>query len=405
MTRETKMAPPSGEARAAMHELLCAFESFKDANDRRLEEIEAKSAADPLLDDRIARIDAALTRQQTALDRLSVEAGRPALSLSPGREGKSAFARYLARGDASALVEAKSLSSGTPGEGGYVAPPETEALIDRLLGEASPMRGIASVKQTTSHTWRKPVSLGGTSAGWAAETGARAETDTATLDLLDFPTGELYAMPAATASLLDDALVDIDQWLAEEVRDVFAEQEGQAFVSGNGTNKPKGFLSYTNKLEGTQVWGELGYVATGAAGDFPVSDPGDVLIDLIYAPKSGYRANGRFVMNRQTVSRVRKFKDADGNYVWQPASTAGQSATLMGYPVTEAEDMPDIGAGSFAIAFGDFERGYTIVDRQGVQVLRDPYSAKPYVLFYTTKRVGGGVSDFNAIKLLKFAAS
>ena len=144
------------------------------------------------------------------------------------------------------------------------------------------------------------MSLGGTTSGWVAETAARPETNTSTLDLLEFPTGELYAMPAATPAILDDALVDIEQWLAEEVRDVFAEQEGAAFVSGNGTNKPKGFLSYTNVAEGSQVWGELGYVATGVAGDFPASDPTDILIDLVYAPKTGYRANGRFVMNRQT---------------------------------------------------------------------------------------------------------
>lgn len=405
MTRETKMAAPSAEARVAMHELLCAFESFKDANDRRLSEIEAKSAADPLLTEKVERIDQTLTRQKQALDRLSVEASRPALSGNRPSEAKSAFARYIKTGDASALIEAKSLSTGVGGDGGYVAPPETEAMIDRLLKDASPIRAIASIKQTTSHTWRKPVSLGGTSAGWAAETGARAETNTSTLDLLEFPTGELYAMPAATPAILDDALVDIDQWLAEEVRDVFAEQEGAAFVSGNGTNKPKGFLSYVNVAEGGQAWGQLGYVATGVAGDFAASNPSDVLIDLIYTPKTGYRQNGRFVMNRQTVSRVRKFKDADGNYIWQPGLSAGQPATLMGYPVTEAEDMPDIGTDQFAIAFGDFERGYTIVDRQGVQVLRDPYSAKPYVLFYTTKRVGGGVSDFHAIKLLKFGLS
>lgn len=404
MTRETKMAAPSAEARAAMHELLCAFESFKDANDRRLSEIEAKSAADPLLTEKVERIDQALSRQKQLIDRLSLDASRPAIGAEP-REKKSAFGRYMKTGDAAALIEAKSLSVGTPADGGYVAPPETEAMIDRLLKEASPIRAIASVKQTTSHTWRKPVSLGGTTSGWVAETAARPETNTSTLDLLEFPTGELYAMPAATPAILDDALVDIEQWLAEEVRDVFAEQEGAAFVSGNGTNKPKGFLSYTNVAEGSQAWGQLGYVATGVAGDFPASDPSDILIDLVYAPRTGYRQNGRFVMNRQTVSRVRKFKDADGQYIWQPGLSAGQPATLMGYPVTEAEDMPDVGTDQFAIAFGDFERGYTVVDRQGVQVLRDPYSAKPYVLFYTTKRVGGGVSDFNAIKLLKFGVS
>ena len=211
-------------------------------------------------------------------------------------------------------------------------------------------------------------------------------------------------MPAATPAILDDALVDLEQWLAEEVRDVFAEAEGRAFVLGDGVNKPRGFLDYEVAAVGSESWGKLGFVATGVSGGFSASDPADALIDLIYAPKRSYRAKGRFVMNRATVSAVRKFKDADGQYIWQPAQSAGQSASLMGYPVTEAEDMPDIGANSFSIAFGDFERGYLVVDRQGVQVLRDPYSAKPYVLFYTTRRVGGGVQDFDAIKLLKFAA-
>ncbi|WP_417480137.1 phage major capsid protein, partial [Maricaulis maris] len=219
------------------------------------------------------------------------------------------------------------------------------------------------------------------------------------------PAAELYAMPAATQQLLDDAMVDVEDWLAEEVRDVFAAQESAAFVSGDGINKPRGLLDYTAVAEGTQAWGELGYVATGTAGGFDATDPADALIDLIYAPRTAYRAKGRFLMNRQTVSAVRRFKDADGNYLWQPALGEGATSTLLGYPVTEAEDMPDIGTDSASIAFGDFARGYLVLDRQGVEVLRDPFSAKPYVLFYTTKRVGGGVQDFEAIKLLKFGVS
>jgi HK97 family phage major capsid protein len=407
MTRETKMAVPGAEARAAMHELLAAFESFKDANDKRLGEIEAKRAADPLLEEKVGRIDLALTDAQGKLDRMSREASRP--PLGGGREeksaGREAWSGFLRTGEAARLVEGKALSVGSAGDGGHVAPPETEALIERLVREVSPIRQIATVRQTSAHTFRKPVSLGGTVSGWVAETANRPETNTSTLDLLEFPAAELYAMPAATPAILDDALVDMEQWLAEEVRDVFAEAEGAAFVNGSGTNQPKGFLSYTKTADASAAWEEIGYVATGVDGDFPASDPTDALIDLIYTPKAGYRANGRFVMSKASVSAVRKFKDADGNYIWQPAMAAGQAASLLGYPVSEAEDMPDIGSDSFSIAFGDFERGYLIVDRQGVQVLRDPYSTKPYVLFYTTRRVGGGVQDFNAIKLLKFGAS
>ena len=212
-------------------------------------------------------------------------------------------------------------------------------------------------------------------------------------------------MPAATATLLEDSAVNIDEWLAGEVDQVFAEQEGLAFVSGDGVNKPKGFLSYTNVAQASWSWGNIGTIASGAAGAFPASNPSDVLIDLVYALKAGYRQNGVFVMNRKTQAEVRKFKDSAGNYLWQPPVQANGHATLMTFPLIEAEDMPNIAANSYSVAFGDFRRGYLIVDRQGVRVLRDPFSAKPYVLFYTTKRVGGGVQDFDAIKLLKFAAS
>ncbi len=212
-------------------------------------------------------------------------------------------------------------------------------------------------------------------------------------------------MPAATSAFLDDAAVDVGQWIAEEVNAAFAQQEGIAFVTGNGTNKPKGFLAETTIAEASWEWGKLGYVATGNAGALPASNGSDVLVDLVYALKAGYRQNASWVMNRKTQSVVRKLKDSTGNYLWQPAATADGKATLMGFDLVEAEAMPDIAANSLSIAFGDFKRGYLVVDRQGVNVLRDPYSAKPYVLFYTTKRVGGGVQNFDAIKLLKFAAS
>lgn len=251
----------------------------------------------------------------------------------------------------------------------------------------------------------KPFLITGAATGWVGETASRTQTDSPTLAELSFPTMELYAMPAATQPLLDDSAVNIDEWLASEIDTAFAEQEGTAFVSGDGTNKPKGFLGYTPIAESSWEWGKLGFVISGAAADFPTSNPSDPLLDLVYALKSGYRQNGTFVMNRRTQSAIRKMKDENGNYLWQPPAQAGGQASLMGFPLVEAEDMPDIGANAFAIAFGDFRRGYLIVDRMGVRVLRDPYSAKPYVLFYVTKRVGGGVQDFDAIKLLKFAAT
>jgi HK97 family phage major capsid protein len=405
MTKETKMKPANHETRQAMEDVLASFSAFKDANDERLSEIEAKASGDVLLEEKVSRIDSALTQQKSALDRLLLDQSRPGLQAEAVDDARTGWSRFMRSGDASHMVEGKSASAGVLSDGGYVVPQQTEAFIDRLLTAASPIRAIASVRQTHASVFRKPISRGGAASGWVTETAARPETDSPTLDLLDFPTAELYAMPAATTQLLDDAMVDIDQWLAEEVQDVFAEQESAAFVSGDGINKPKGFLSYGRAAEGSQGTDELGYVATGASGGFAASDPADALINLVYAPKNVFRARGRFVMNKSTLSAVRRFKDADGHYLWQPNLSEGGSSTLLGYGITEAEDMPNIEADSAAIAFGDFSKGYLILDRQGVQVLRDPYSAKPYVLFYTTKRVGGGVQNFDAIKVLKFGAS
>jgi HK97 family phage major capsid protein len=261
------------------------------------------------------------------------------------------------------------------------------------------------VRTISGNVYKKPFMTAGPAVGWVGETDARAQTTSPTLDELSFPAMELYAMPAATATLLEDAAVNIDEWLAQEVEQVFAAQEGTAFVTGDGANKPKGFLDYTTVDNDSWSWGNIGYVPSGVAGAFPASNPSDVVVDLIYAVNAGYRQNGVFVMNRKTQSAIRKFKDSGGAYLWQPPATAGSKASLMTFPVIEAEDMPDIAAGSLSIAFGDFNRGYLVVDRAGVSVLRDPYTAKPYVLFYTTKRVGGGVQDFDAIKLMKFAAS
>ena len=414
--KETKMAPGIPEARAAMHEMMAAFEAFKGANDARLDEIERKSSADALLEEKVARIDQAVASAQARLDRVVSEGRRPELGLAPsagfagtspdggGPEAKAAFDGYLKTG-ASFGLELKAGLSTASNSAGYVVPEQTERAIERRLMAGSPMREIATVRTVGAGVFRKPVSTAGVASGWVAETAARPETDPATLALLEFPSADLYANPAATQSLLDDALSDLDEWLAAEVEDAFAAQETQAFVTGDGVNKPKGFLSYDIVAEADHEWGEIGYVASGAAGAFASTTPTDRLIDLVYAPKAQYRPNGRFVMNRKTVSAVRKFKDADGNYIWQPAQRAGETASLLGYRVTEIETMPDIAANSAAIAFGDFQRGYLIVDRAGVRVLRDPYSAKPYVLFYTTKRVGGGVQNFDAIKVMKFAAS
>jgi HK97 family phage major capsid protein len=403
----------SREIKEAFGEFLRAFESFKEANDERFAELEKRSS-DVVTEEKVERINQSLAAQKRTLDELMLSAARPALGGETKsandrqqRERKAAFDAYVRKGDAAGFhsLEVKALSAGSNPDGGYVVPLEIEQTIDRVLAKVSPIRALATVRQIGSNVYRKPIATTEASTGWVAETDARPQTGTPTLAALDFPAMELYAMPAATQTLLDDAQVDIEQWLASEVQIVFAEQEGAAFIAGNGTTQPKGILSYTAVADGSWSWGNLGYVASGAAGAFASSNPSDELLDLAYAPKQAYRANASWVMNRKTESTIRKFKDSTGNYIWQPSVAAGQPATVFGFPVAVAEDMPDIAANSYAIAFGDFARGYLVVDRVGIRVLRDPYSAKPYVLFYTTKRVGGGVQNFEAIKLMKFAAS
>jgi len=400
MKKEVKAAPADGA-----EALMRAFEEFKAANDARLEAIENKRA-DVLLEEKVDRIDRALAETKSLVEKAALAGRRPVLAADPAvSEHKSAWSAYLRRGDAGPLTqfETKALSVGSDPDGGYLAPPELDRLIESRLKQVSPMRAIATVRTTSANVFKKPISLTAAGTGWVAETGARNQTSTPTLELIEFPTAELYANLAATQTLLDDAFVNLEDWIAGEVEEAFAGQERAAFVSGDGSNKPKGFLAYTMAAEASHDWGEIGYIVTGAAGAFPASNPVDKLIDLVYTPKTQYRQNARFLMNRKTVSAVRKLKDDDGHYVWAPDEAGG--STLLGYPITEIEDMPDIAADAFAIAFGDFARGYLIVDRAGVRVLRDPYSAKPYVLFYVTKRVGGGVQNFDAIKLLKFGTA
>ncbi|MBI5130389.1 MAG: phage major capsid protein [Rhodopseudomonas palustris] len=408
---ETKAGFASAE-RDAHDELMRTHDEFKAANDERLAALERRRG-DVLLEEKVDRISDAIDLRLKRIEDYALKQARPQLdgrraeSFAGSREHKSAFEAYVRCGDAAPLraIETKAMSIGSNPDGGYLVPVELEHAIAQRLTAISPIRAIASVREISGSIYKKPFMTTGPATGWVGETDARTQTNSPTLDALSFPAMELYAMPAATATLLDDSAVNIDEWIASEVELTFAVQEGAAFVSGDGVNKPKGFLAATAVANGSWSWGNLGYIATGTAGAFPASNPSDVLVDLIYALKAGYRQNGAFVMNRKTQAAIRKFKDTSGSYLWQPPAQAGGRASLMTFPLVEAEDMPDITASSLSIAFGDFRRGYLIVDRQGVRVLRDPYSAKPYVLFYTTKRVGGGVQDFDAIKLLKFAVS
>jgi len=407
---DNQMSAPETKAdlARAIDDMMVAFEAFKDSNDRRIGEIEKKSGPDVVTTDKLARIEAALDAGQRRMDELVLKSHRPSLSASPvvsASEHKSAFEGYVRGGNEHALrsLEKKALTGGDT-DAGFTVPVEVESEVMRRLTAISPIRAIAGVRQVSSSTYKKPVTSTGPATGWVAETDARVETDAPVLSELKFETMELYAMPAATSALLDDTAVDVDAWLADEIEAVFAEQETKAFVAGTGTGQPRGFTNYPTVAESSWSWDNLGFIATGAAGAFPAAGAADKLIDLVYTLKAGYRQNANFVMNRSTQAAVRKMKDADGHYIWAPPAVPGTRASLLNFPVVEAEDMPEIADNALSIAFGDFRRGYLIVDRQGLRILRDPYSSKPYVLFYTTKRVGGGVQDFDAIKFLKFSS-
>ena len=408
---ETK-AVASPEATAAYEQLMRGWEAYKEENDKRVAEIEKRGSADVLSEDKIARMDRAMDETRKLVESHIVKQSRPQLGGGQPRtaaslQHKAAFDSYVRKGESGPLaaLEQKALSIGSSTDGGYLVPPETEAAVMLAIRDISPIRAIASVQQVSSNVYIKPFSTTGFAAGWVGEAAARPQTATTTLSNMTFQTMELYAMPAATSQLLDDSIINIDQWIAEEVKTTFAQQEGAAFVNGDGISKPKGFLSYPTVALASYAWGSLGYLATGVAGSLPAANPSDKLIDLVYSLKAHYRPNARWIINRSTQAMVRKLKDAYGDYLWQPAILPGAAPSLMGFPIAESEDMPAVAAGSFSLGFGDFSRGYLIVDRIGMRVLRDPFTVKPYVLFYTTKRVGGGVQDFDAIKLLKFDVS
>ncbi len=328
---------------------------------------------------------------------------RPVLEGAAAKVGSRSFSGYVRSG---ATLEMKAFSGVSGDSGGYAVPKEIDAVIDATLKSISPIRAVANVVAVGSAGYRKLVTTGGTPSGWAAENGARSETATPAFVEIAPPMGELYANPSATQAMLDDALFDVEEWLAGEIAAEFAKAEGAAFVNGNGTNRPKGFLQSPTAAtaDAARPFGTLQYVPAGAAGDFS-ANPQERLIDLVQSLRAPYRQGASFVMNAATLARIRKFKTSDGAFIWQPGLAEGQPATLLGYPVIEAEDMPDIAANSLSIAFGNFRAGYVIAERSETAILRDPYSNKPFVSFYATKRVGGCVSNSEAIKLMKFAAN
>lgn len=336
-------------------------------------------------------------------------ATRPALAgaKADSDPARAVFAeRYLRKG-LDAGPEIKSLTVGTDAGGGYAVPREIDALIDVTLKEISPIRSIATVVSIGSANYRKLIAVGGVASGWVAETTGRPETGTETFVEIAPPMGELYANPAASQAMLDDAMFDVESWLAGEIGTEFARAESVAFVTGSGVNRPKGFLTYATAVtdDNTRAFGTLQYVASGAAGAFAASNPQDKLIDLVHALRAPYRQGANWVMNASTLAKVRKMKDGQGQFLWAPSMSADIPATLLGYPVIESEAMPDVAADSLSIAFGNFSAGYLIAERSNTAVLRDPYSNKPFVHFYATRRVGGAVVNAEAIKLMKFAVA
>jgi HK97 family phage major capsid protein len=389
------------DVKAAIDALNRAFEEFKASNNQ---EIQAKlqGKADVVLTEKVDRINATITELQAAVDQANVKLAAAEMGAGQkplrDKEYSASFEAHFRKGDIQAA-----LNKGTAAEGGYFAPVEWDRTVTDRLVQVSPMRQIAQVQQIGGTSFSKLFNSRGMGSGWVGETAARPETTTPAIGTLTYATGELYANPAATQQFLDDAQVNAEEWIAANVEDEFSYQEGIAFVSGNGTNKPNGFLTYATGAANAAAhpWGAV--LLTTAASATAIAP--DELITLAYSLPQEYTGNARWVTNRSTLSVARRLKDANDNYLWQPSFQEGEPGRLLGYPVTEMPAMPNIAASAIPLAFGDFRRGYLIVDRAGIRVLRDPYTNKPYVMFYTTRRVGGGLLNPDAIKALKMAAA
>jgi HK97 family phage major capsid protein len=392
------------EATERLHSLGNAWEQFKQVNDARLNDLERKGYADPLYNEHLTKINDAIDQQKRRLDRIETVAARPGREMAnlgyrgeDGSEYKAAFCSYLRKGTDGALeaLQTKALSVGIDANGGFLVPNQMSDTIVRIVNESSPMRALASVETISSDSLDLIEDTTEMDAAWGDETTVRsAETTSATIGRNSIDTFEMYAQPQATQKLIDDSSIDIEQWIAEKVADKMARLEATAFISGDGTTKPKGILTYA---AGT-TFGQVQQLTTGASGAITA----DSLVQLYFSLKDEYARRASFLMHRTTVQAVRLLKEATTNqYLWQPGLSAGTPDTLLGVPVALAADMPTPAANSLSVAVGDFKRAYLIVDRVGIRTLRDPFTAKPFVKFYTTKRVGGKVVNTDAIKLLK----
>lgn len=384
-----------------------AWEQFKQVNDARLKEIERKGSADPLYVEHLSKISSTLDNTKERLDTLEVALTRPSLehpafATKSGAEYvhseyKTAFCNYLRKGMDAGLeaLQTKALSVGSDPDGGYVVTPTMSQRIISIIRETSPMRKIAAVEVISTDSLDILEDRDEAASGWTTETGSVSDTNTPVIGKRNIPVFDLYAQPKATQKLVDDAAINIEEWLATKVADVFARKENTAFISGNGVGQPRGILTYA---AGTS-WGQIEQVNSGTS----AAVTADGLIKVYYALKDGYAKRATFLMNRSLVQAVRLLKDTTNQYIWQPGLALGAPDTLMGVPVVMASDMPNAAANSLSVAVGDFSQAYQIVDRVGIRMLRDPFTDKPFVKFYTTKRVGGDVVNFEAVKLLKLA--
>ena len=384
-------------------ELQAKFDAFKEKNDKRLEAVEqekGKLAGEvETLNSKLSELDELKSALEEELKQVKRPAGGP--QSKAASEHKTAFIGFMRKGKDDGLreLERKALQVGVDEDGGYAVPEELDRTILNLLKDEVVMRQEATTITVGGANYKKLVNLGGTASGWVGETDARPETDASKLGQIEPFMGEIYGNPQATQTMLDDAFFNVEDWINSELAIEFAEQEEIAFTSGNGTKKPKGFLAYASTLDPdkTRAFGTLQHILSGAAAGVTA----DAIIKLVYTLRKVHRNGAKFMMNNNSLFAIRILKDSEGNYLWRPGLELGQPSSLAGYGVAENEQMPDIAADAKAIAFGNFKRGYTIVDRIGTRILRDPYTKKPFVGFYTTKRTGGMLVDSQAIKLLQ----
>lgn len=397
---------------------------FKAKNDQLETEIK-KGREDVVTKNAVDAINADITKLSAELQDMNSKLAT-ARALGKSENGQEitperaaynkAFMQYFRKGVDAGLDDLAiraAISTDSNPDGGYAIPVEMDQAISRVYGSQNAMRGLATVTPVNTDTLTVLHNLGGANCGWVSERASRTETNTAQLAKLEFKVHEIYAAPVATQQALDDAFFSIDSWIQEEVNIAMAEEEGAKFIRGSGVGQPyglvDGYATAASTVSSPSAWGKVGYTVTGVSGDFVAVSASangiDNLIDLRASLKPGYVANARWVMNRSSAAKCRKLKANDGTYVWQESVALDVPSTLLGHPVTIDDNMYDFGANSFPIAFGDFARAYKIVDRMGTRLIRDNLTRKPYVIFYMTKRVGGGIRDFHAVKLLKAGTS